>query len=190
MSGPPGPQWTNLPHGPAHGAGGGESPAALDATLRALREERGRATAGIGEQLFRMVMSGQLRDPAAIAVCRPLYDLDQQIFRVEAALRTYGSQPPAPGRQPWESGPSIAPAPPPHPSASRQPTRMCAHCRTPIRASDARCPVCGHPTADSLPLAAATPAADAAPGQPCTKCGNALRASDRFCPVCGTPRPA
>lgn len=166
MSAPP--YWSNQP---PHAGPGGESPAALDANLRALREERGRLAAGIGEQLFRMVMSGQVRDPAVIAVCRPLYEIEQQMFRVEAALATYGSQgshgsqgaqpvhgapPPASGpgaRQPWESGGDASPAAPAHGAASRQFTRQCAHCRTPLRVSDATCPVCGHPTADALPLA-------------------------------------
>ncbi len=163
MSAPP--YWSNQP---PNAGPGGESPAALDANLRALREERGRLAAGVGEQVYRMVMSGQVRDPAIIAVCRPLYEIEQQMFRVESALRTYGSHgsqpapdalPPISGpgaRQPWESGPTApaqaAPVAAPYGSASRQFTRQCARCRTPLRASDAVCPVCGHGTADAQPL--------------------------------------
>lgn len=192
MSGPPGPHWSSPPHGAAPG---GESPAALDAALRTLREERERLVSGIGEQLYGMVMRGQLRDPAIIAAFRPLYDTEQQIFRIEAALRTYGSQPPQPapappardtpgGRLPWESGPPHAPAP----SASRQPTRMCAHCHTPIRSQDAHCPVCGRSAVDALPLTPVPIAAADAPAERCARCGNLLRGQDRFCPVCGAAR--
>jgi len=73
----------------AHSGDGGEAPPS-EAALRALRQGRAETAQRIGEHLYRMIMGGLLHDPAVIAACRPLYEMEQQILRMEAALGTSG----------------------------------------------------------------------------------------------------
>ncbi len=75
-----------------------DAPVSQDA-LRRLREQRAATAQGIADYLYRMVMSGQMRDPAVVAACRPLYEMEQQISRMEAALGTSGSASPVVGNR-------------------------------------------------------------------------------------------
>lgn len=170
--------------------------AQLDALLRTLHEQRPTLAAEIAGYLYGLVMQGQLRDPVVIGAFRRLYEHDQQIRQAETALRTLstayplGSPLPAYAPQPsWTPPTTPAPSEPPAsraeqarppalpPDAERPVARLCVHCKTPLRAKDTICPVCGLP--------AAQPAADVTN---CQRCGTELKATDRACPVCGTPR--
>lgn len=171
--------------------GGEGQPTNPEAALRALQEQRARVAAGIGDYFYDLVMRGQLRDPAVIALCRPLYDIEQQIARTEADLRASGSRrsPAVPNDTGGAAGvPRVAtegsapPAGRPAPGAARRAQseeRHCLHCRMPLRADDALCPVCGR-SAD---------APDPTRVPHCHRCGTALRPQDAVCPVCGTARP-
>jgi RNA polymerase subunit RPABC4/transcription elongation factor Spt4 len=70
--------------------------AQLEATVRALREQRPGIAAEIAEFLYGLVMQQQMRDPLVISAFRRLYDHDQQIQQAEAGLRALStSYPPA-----------------------------------------------------------------------------------------------
>ncbi len=194
-----------------------DAPVSQDA-LRRLREQRAATAQGIAEYLYRMVMSGQVRDPAVVAACHPLYEVEQQILRMEAALGTSGSGAPSvvgnrgegvlptpPGQYSvWQSEPtggSVSPGRSASASSDSQPTqsargthvadRVCSHCRMPLKATDRACPVCGRDTADAVSLASvsATAKAVASPSH-CHRCSTMLRPQDRVCPVCGSAQTA
>lgn len=177
--------------------------AQLEAMLRTLYEQRPALAAEIAAYLYGLVMRGQLRDPVVVAAFRRLYEHDQQIQQTEAGLRTLSTASPAANPLPayapppsWSPPavppPSVPPAsdaepdrlpalPPdaaPAPAVAGKPgERVCVHCKTPLRAKDTICPVCGLP-ADRPAVVDAR----------CHRCGNELKASDRACPVCGMPR--
>jgi len=156
--------------------------AQLETALRTLREQRPQVAAAIGEYLYSLVLQGQMRDPVVLAICRRLYDHEQQMMQVEAILRAL---PVAPSPLPSsvgseESATLIAPLHRPEPvapGAGKSAERHCTHCRMPLRANDTTCPVCGRAIAEP-------------PVEPpqCRRCGTDLRTQDRICPVCGTPR--
>ncbi|MHB8645560.1 MAG: hypothetical protein ACYDAR_07215 [Thermomicrobiales bacterium] len=76
------------PSYPSPSSTGSESQRAqLEATLRVLREQRAQVAAEVGEYLYSLVIQGQLRDPIVLATCRRLYDHEQQVAQLEAALR-------------------------------------------------------------------------------------------------------
>jgi len=154
--------------------------------LRALREGRAEIAQRIGEHLYRMIMGGLLHDPAVIAACRPLYEMEQQILRMEAALGTSGagaspltqtalpvvaaSLSPVqdreekataitPGQRPaWQSGPPAG-------ASSGEQSDDASHASSSSSAHHAH----GAHTADRL----------------CGHCRMPLKATDRTCPVCG-----
>lgn len=181
------------PPSPTPSAPGSESQRAqLEAALRTLREQHPQIAAEIGEYLYSLVLQGQMRDPIVLAICRRLYDHEQQVTQMEATLRALPVAPP-PIREPLSPMPPLPSSvgseesatliAPPHrpepvaPGAGKPAERRCAHCRMPLRANDATCPVCGH--------AIAEPPAES---PHCRRCGTDLRPQDHICPVCGIPR--
>jgi len=192
MAGTPGSGYAWSP-APTPATPGGESQRAqLEAALRTLREQRPQIAAEIGEYLYSLVLQGQMRDPIVLAICRRLYDHEQQVMQIEAILRALPIAPP-PVRQRLspmpplpssvgseESATLIAPLRRPEPVApgtEKPAERRCAHCRMPLRANDTTCPVCGR--------AIAEPPVES---PQCRRCGTELRSQDRACPVCGTAR--
>jgi RNA polymerase subunit RPABC4/transcription elongation factor Spt4 len=95
-----------------------------------------------------------------------------------AVPASHDAQPPAHHPADHDSADATLIAPVRQPaSAGKAGERLCTHCRMPLRANDATCPVCGKPVA-----------APATPAPQCRRCRTALRQQDAVCPVCGTPR--
>lgn len=164
----------------------------IEAALRILREQRLRIAAEIGEYLYSLVLQGQMRDPVVLAICRRLYDHEQEVVQMEATLRALPPAPPPVGNSyspmsplpssvgSEESATLIAPPRRPEPvapGAGKPAERRCTHCRMPLRANDTTCPVCGRAVTEQ-----------SAESPQCRRCGTELRPQDRTCPVCGTPR--
>jgi RNA polymerase subunit RPABC4/transcription elongation factor Spt4 len=183
--------------------------AQLEATLRALRDQRPVIVAEIGEYLFSLVMQQQVRDPVVIAAFRRLYDHDQQIQQAEAGLRAISasyppvSQPPTPYgaasynpsayNPPLSQQPSWTPpvsAPPPSgpgnmtpsvvPSEELLDTRPAVQPPKPHSSQDDTRPAVPRP-----PQPASAPAAGM--DRVCMHCKTPLRPKDTTCPVCGLP---
>jgi len=180
-----------------------DAPVSQDA-LRRLREQRAATAQAIAESLYQMVMRGQMRDPAVVAACRPLYEMTQQIARMEAALGTSGAGPlsaagsygdvvaptPAGQRPAWQVEPAgVGAAPSAAARGALAADRVCSHCQMPLKATDHACPVCGRDTADAVsPAAASAPVrmASSPTHTHCHRCSTSLRPQDRVCPVCGS----
>jgi len=182
----------------AHHGDGGEAPPS-EAALRALRQGRAETAQRIGEHLYRMIMGGLLHDPAVIAACRPLYEMEQQILRMEAALGTTGAG--AGASPPTQTALPVVAAP----SSSSSPMQDREEMSTAItpgqRPAWQSGPPAGASSGDHVEDASHTSSSSSSPSPSpssvrhmhgahaadrlCGHCRMPLKATDRLCPVCG-----
>ena len=168
-----------------------------EAALRALREGRAEIAQRVGEHLYHMIMGGLLHDPAVIAACRPLYEMEQQILRMEAVLGTAGAGAGASSLTqtalPVVAAPLSSLSSPPAAIVDRD--EMSTAVTTPGQrpawqsgspagaSSEGHADDAFHTSSSSSP-AHHTHGAHAA-DRLCGHCRMPLKATDRLCPVCG-----
>lgn len=171
-----------FPISPMTGAQSGDSVPPSEAALRALQEQRAEIAQRIGEHLYRMIMGGLLHDPAVIAACRPLYEMEQRILQMELVLGTSGANASPLTRA---APPAIPASPVPVQDREEMDTAIMPG-RQPAGQSGSPASVSSGERADNAPNTTHhVHGMHVSEDRVCGHCRMPLKATDRACPVCG-----